>query len=57
MHSSPSAAQIYISYWGEVLSTLRVFQMDVPLDPIFCLLGVLEEVIPEEMTKTAFSRA
>lgn len=42
-------------YWSGVLSTLNlVFQMTVPLNPICCALGVLEEVIPEEMVRMAF---
>lgn len=45
-------------YWSEVLAKLNgVFQTNVPLDPICCLLDVLEEVVPEEMTRVAFSRA
>lgn len=45
-------------YWHEVISTLNgVFQTTVPVDPMQCLLGVLDEVIPEEQTKVAVSRA
>lgn len=45
-------------YWSLVLSTLNsVFQVNVPLNPIHCLLETLEEVIPNEATTVAFSRA
>lgn len=45
-------------YWSEVLGTLnRVFWKNVPLDPTHCILGVLEEAVPEEMVRIAFSRA
>lgn len=37
-------------YWSTVLGTLnRVFWTTVPLDPIHCILGVLEDVVPKEM--------
>lgn len=45
-------------YWTEVLATLnQVFQTNVPLDPLGCLLGVLEGAILEEVTRMAFARA
>ena len=45
-------------YWTEVLATLNsVFQTNVPLEPLHCLLGVLEGVIEEEVTRVAFTRA
>ena len=45
-------------YWSEVLATLNsVFQTSVPLDPLCCLLGVLEGSIAEETTRVAFARA
>lgn len=45
-------------YWSEVLGTLnQVFRTTVPLDPIHCILGVLEEDAPEEVTRIALSRA
>lgn len=45
-------------YWSEVMETLnRVFQTTIPLDPIHCILGVLEDTVPEEMTRIAITRA
>lgn len=45
-------------YWTEVLATLnQVFQTKVPLDPMSCLLGILEGVIEEEGMRIAFARA
>lgn len=36
-------------YWSTILSTLnRVFQVTVSLSPVHCLLGILEEVVPED---------
>lgn len=45
-------------YWNEIAGTLNgVFQTKVPTDPLCCILGVLEDVVPEEWTRVAFSRA
>lgn len=41
-----------------MVGTLKgVFQTKVPIDHICCMLGILEEVIPEELIRAAFSRA
>ena len=34
-----------------------MFQANVPLEPLHCILGVLEGVIEEEGTRVAFARA
>ena len=45
-------------YWMEVPATLNsVFQTNVSLDPLCCLLGALEGVIEVEATRVAFARA
>lgn len=45
-------------YWNGVMTLLnRVFQTNVPLDPLGCLLGILEEVILENISRMAFARA
>lgn len=42
-------------YWSVFIGTLNlVFSSNVPLDVIGCILGVLEEVIPEELVRIAF---
>lgn len=44
-------------YWTAVLGTHnRVFQCSVPLDPKYCLLGILSDFIPEEPTRVAINR-
>ena len=45
-------------FWRGVVDTLNsVFQVAVPLEPIYCLLGVLEGVVTEELTRMALNRA
>lgn len=45
-------------YWGKVLDTLnRVFQVIIIQDPKSCLLGILDNIQVEEVTKQAIAWA
>lgn len=45
-------------YWWKVLDTLnRVFQVVIIQDPKSCLLGILDDIQVEEVTKQAIARA
>lgn len=45
-------------YWNEVINTInRVFQIVIPLDPKPCLLGIVDDLLTEDILRQAIRRA